>query len=73
MVLIHRLGAALSNFLGQVVVERYGHVASLIGSFFISFLPIALFCFMPETFGLRGMKPSAKGIDDVAVYKLAID
>ncbi len=55
------------------MVERYGHVASLIGSFFISFLPIALFCFMPETFGLRGMKPSAKGIDDVAVYKLAID
>ena len=69
----YSLGATLSNFLGQVVVERYGHVASLAGSFLISFIPILLFCFMPETLGLRGIKPTAKNTDESAMYKLAID
>lgn len=48
------LGATLSNFLGQLVVEKLGHVASLSGSFCISFVPILLFLFMPETLGQRG-------------------
>ena len=47
------LGATLSNFLGQIVVEKFGHVESLAGSFLISFIPILLFCIMPETLGLR--------------------
>lgn len=48
------LGATLSNFLGQMVVEHYGHIASLTGSFFLSIIPIILFSNMPETYGLRG-------------------
>ena len=45
----------MSNFLGQLLVEKYGHVASLEGSFFISFSPILLFgLLMPETLGHRG-------------------
>ena len=47
------LGATLSNFFGQIVVERYGHVTSLMGSFFISLIPICVFAFMPETLGKR--------------------
>jgi MFS family permease len=48
------LGATLSNFLGQHVVERYGHVASLTASMVISFIPVIIFgCFMPETLGDR--------------------
>jgi predicted MFS family arabinose efflux permease len=48
------LGATLSNFLGQMVVEQYGHVASLTGSLVLSIIPILLFTFMPETYGHRG-------------------
>lgn len=48
------LGATLSNFLGQLVVEKLGHVASLTGSLFISIVPIVLFMLMPETLGQRG-------------------
>lgn len=48
------LGATLSNFLGQLVVEKLGHVASLTGSLVISFLPILIFCAIPETLGQRG-------------------
>ena len=49
------LGATLSNYLGQQVVEQFGHVASLSGSLAISFIPIIIFgiC-MPETLGDRG-------------------
>jgi len=48
-------GATLSNFLGQLVVEKCGHVASLLGSFCISIVPVLLFAFfMPETMGQRG-------------------
>jgi MFS family permease len=48
------LGATLSNFLGQNVAERYGHVASLTASLVISFIPVIIFgCFMPETLGDR--------------------
>lgn len=48
------LGATLSNFFGQNVVERYGHVASLTASLILSFFPVFIFgCFMPETLGDR--------------------
>jgi len=48
------LGATLSNFLGQLVVEKLGHVASLSGSLVISVIPIVIFVlFMPETKDLR--------------------
>lgn len=47
------LGATLSNFLGQLVVENFGHVTSLVGSLIISAIPLLLFAFMPETLGHR--------------------
>jgi hypothetical protein len=47
------LGATLSNFLGQVVVEMFGHVTSLLGSLVLSIVPIILFSCMPETLGQR--------------------
>jgi predicted MFS family arabinose efflux permease len=50
------LGATLSNFLGQMVVERFGHVASLTGSLILSIAPILLFTAMPETYGHRGRR-----------------
>lgn len=50
------LGATLSNLLGQMAVEKLGHVASLSGSLFISLIPIMLFAIgTPETHGRRGM------------------
>jgi len=49
------VGATLSNYLGQKVVEHFGHTTSLIGSFLISIVPIVVFVvFMPETLGRRG-------------------
>lgn len=48
------LGATLSNFLGQMIVEHFGHVTSLMGSLVLSIAPILLFSFMPETHGHRG-------------------
>lgn len=48
------LGATLSNFLGQMVVEHFGHVWSLVGSLILSIAPLLLFAFMPETLGHRG-------------------
>lgn len=49
------LGGTMSNYLGQVVVEKLGHVASLSGSLILSLIPIVLFgVFMPETMGRRG-------------------
>ena len=49
------LGATLSNYIGQHVVESFGHVASLSGSLVISVVPIFVFgIFMPETLGGRG-------------------
>ena len=47
------LGATLSNFLGQMVVEQFGHVTSLVASLLLSFVPLLLFLFMPETMGMR--------------------
>ena len=43
----------LSNFVGQLVVEKFGHVTSLLGSLFLSVVPLILFAMMPETLGLR--------------------
>lgn len=51
------LGGTMSNFLGQMVVEKMGHIASLTGSLAISIIPIAVFAiFMPETMNTRGNK-----------------
>ena len=51
------LGATLSNYLGQHVVESFGHVASLVGSLGLSIVPLIIFgCFMPETLGERASK-----------------
>jgi predicted MFS family arabinose efflux permease len=47
------LGVTLSNFLGQMVVEKFGHLESLMGSLILSLVPIFLICFLPETLGLR--------------------
>jgi len=48
------LGATLSNLLGQIIVERMGHVASLIGSFALSIVAVVLYALaMPETRELR--------------------
>ena len=49
------LGATLSNFIGQHLVENFGHVTSLMGSLLVSIVPIFVFgCYMPETLGDRG-------------------
>lgn len=49
------LGATMSNYFGQQVVEYFGHSVSLMGSFILSFIPIMIFgLFMPETLGARG-------------------
>lgn len=58
------LGATLSNFIGQHIVENYGHVASLLGSLVLSLIPIVIFgCFMPETMGDRGKLSGKKGVN----------
>jgi MFS family permease len=49
------LGATLSNFVGQLVVEKLGHAASLWGSFVLSLMAVIVFAIlMPETMGKRG-------------------
>ena len=49
------LGATLSNFIGQLLVEKFGYVVSLSASMWLSLVPILLFGFcMPETLGQRG-------------------
>ena len=49
------LGGTMSNFLGQLAVQYFGHVISLLCSLTLSFIPIILFAlFMPETYGQRG-------------------
>jgi hypothetical protein len=50
------LGATLSNYFGQMVVEKFDHVTSLMASFAISLVPILVFLFMPETLGMRTRK-----------------
>jgi MFS family permease len=53
------LGATMSNFFGQMVVEKVGHVESIFGSFLISLIPIAIFSIlMPETLNTRGLSQS---------------
>lgn len=54
----------MSNLLGQMVVQNFGHVSSLLGSFFLSFIPIVVFTlFMPETKNTRGNKNADSGMD----------
>eukprot|EP00535_Pseudo-nitzschia_heimii_P000291 CAMPEP_0197185490 /NCGR_PEP_ID=MMETSP1423-20130617/12042_1 /TAXON_ID=476441 /ORGANISM="Pseudo-nitzschia heimii, Strain UNC1101" /LENGTH=461 /DNA_ID=CAMNT_0042636571 /DNA_START=135 /DNA_END=1520 /DNA_ORIENTATION=+ len=58
------LGATLSNYLGQRVVENFGYVISLSGSFLISLVPIILFAmYMPETMGKRGSQGKSISLD----------
>jgi MFS family permease len=47
------MGATLSNYVGQMVVQEFDHVTSLTASFFISLIPLGLFVWMPETLGIR--------------------
>jgi len=49
------MGATLSNYIGQLLVEKFGHVVSLRASIWLSLVPIILFgALMPETLGQRG-------------------
>lgn len=51
----------MSNYFGQQVVEKFGHIASLSGSLILSFIPCLIFAFfMPETMGERGTLHSEK-------------
>jgi hypothetical protein len=52
-----------------MVVERFGHTASLTGSFILSFIPIVLFTFMSETKGDREFRVKA---NEEAAYRLTI-
>ena len=72
------LGATMSNFIGQLLVEKFGHVFSLTCSMWLSLVPIALFgLLMPETMGQRGSKTvhghthakASKEFDEAASYK----
>lgn len=47
------LGATLSNLLGQWSAQVLGYEASLFASLVISFIPLFIFSFMPETLGDR--------------------
>lgn len=59
------LGGTMSNFFGQLLVQYFGHTASILASFVISFFPILLFStFMPETHGHRGEQFQLGGDDD---------
>jgi hypothetical protein len=49
-----------------MMVEKYGHVSSLWGSFAISIIPLLLFGFlMPETIGQRGYLAPGKAQHNV--------
>ena len=70
---INSLGATLSNFIGQMVVEKFGHIVSLTGSLFISFVPILLFCFMPETLGDREHHHTKTISDNYVAYDISYE
>ena len=54
------MGATLSNYFGQLLVEKFGHVVALSASMWLSVVPIALFgSLMPETLGQRGTEKTA--------------
>lgn len=65
------LGATLSNFLGQMVVEKFDHATSLMASLVISLVPIVIFLFMPETLGMRTQKQSRGGEEPTKSLLLA--
>lgn len=48
------LGYSISQYVGQVIAEKLGHVASLLVSLTLSIMPIIFFMYMPETSGIRG-------------------
>jgi MFS family permease len=55
------VGNAMSTFIGQIIVEKYGHITSLTCSLVLSFLPIFIFTFfMPETINMRGTVPAVQ-------------
>ena len=62
----------MSNFIGQLLVEKFGHVFSLTCSMWLSIIPIVLFGFcMPETLNTRGAGQANKNdkeIDTAAAY-----
>lgn len=67
------MGITLSNFLGQLIVEKLGHVASLWASFWVSAVPIFIFWYwMPETMGHRGdkLKQNEKdnNVQELSIY-----
>jgi MFS family permease len=67
------LGGTLSNFLGQMVVEKFGHIISLAGSFFISFIPIIIFtALMPETLNTRGKNTKHAHVTNECEYSAMI-
>ena len=58
----------MSNFFGQMVVEKMGHVVSLSASLFISFIPILIFgLFMPETRNTRGTSENSNSNNNLKV------
>jgi len=62
------LGATLSNLLGQIIVEKMGHVASLSGSLVLSIIPVVLFALgMPETLGQRGKAQNNRDMNTVEI------
>jgi hypothetical protein len=76
------LGATLSNFIGQLLVEKFGHVVSLTCSMWLSIIPILLFGFlMPETLGQRGHSAAAAknhnqhrdaAVEEASAYKAIV-
>lgn len=67
------LGRTFSTLLGQFVVEKYGHVASLMCSMVISLMPVSLFgIFMEETMNTRLSKEESTDgqRDDVSLKKM---
>ncbi len=62
------MGATLSNLLGQIIVEKMGHVASLSGSLVLSIIPVVLFALgMPETLGQRGKAQNNRDMNTVEI------
>ncbi|CAB9516376.1 MFS-type transporter [Seminavis robusta] len=74
------LGATMSNLIGQLLVEKFGHVTSLTCSMWLSVVPILLFGgLMPETLGQRGLGASSRSgsnleaaVDETGAYKAIV-
>ena len=62
----------LSEYFGQQVVERYGHIAALSCSFVLSLIPLILYSFMPETLGHR-IPSKDEPKEETNVYKPMVE